>query len=79
MFWKNVQTIAGATVHDEAKGKADIAALSKDGRAHLSHVIRNGIMRITAAYKLSSCSCGRNPHLAEVIKQCEKEMREMGI
>lgn len=60
-------------MHDEALAIAEIKALSANAKNHLSHVLRNGLMRIMSAGQKSFTDVKCE------IKQVEKEIKEMGL
>lgn len=59
-------------MYDEAKGKADIKALSQDGRCHLSHLLRNGLCNILSAHCLKL-------DVESEIQALENRIEELGL
>lgn len=57
---------------DEDKGRAEIAALGRDGKNLLSHHFRNGLMII-----LASSDCPKK--VTEAVWELEKRMKEVGL
>ena len=59
-------------MYDEMKGKADVKALSREGRAYLSHVIRNGMCNILSAHCMEM-------DVQEEIHALERKIEEVGL
>ena len=61
-------------MHDEPSALAEIKALDKNARDHLSHVLRNHVMVIQACFEL-----GAIPRGLEELKDLEVELVRMGL
>ncbi len=66
-------------MHDEGAAIDEISKLSLNAKAHLSHIIRNGICNILWEHSRGDISRAVENELKKRLKKLEGEMTKLGL